>query len=312
MTSKVFWRYVKNSFEPQRYLSPRQNRSLPEKSTIVNFETVANKETSALARQSNLTHTSKVSRFVMNQEPDFKASFRKNFEEVNQQKDVIKDEIFSPRRSLPLPITHPMMQINTSRKRQYAGKHNNERRDSDYSSINDKLHVMGEPVTADNYSLKGNEGGGDTARRDVGGEDGSNTSRSFYLSMPKSLGRKKPFEQKKQLYVTKDWSKPQYPDPGNQLENHKLYNIKRSSGLRARDFISGGKDVLLNQGGKTGVEIVDEFNKNSTKIGAYSPESVHGVKASYARDSKAYRRSERTWDSMVGHSRYTSNGNFEY
>ena len=99
---------------------------MPEKSTIVNFETVANKETSALARQSNLTHTSKVSRFVMNQEPDFKASFRKNFEEVNQQKDVIKDEIFSPRRSLPLPITHPMMQINTSRKRQYAGKHNNE------------------------------------------------------------------------------------------------------------------------------------------------------------------------------------------
>ena len=39
-------------------------------------------------------------------------------------------------------------------------------------------------------------------------------------------------------------------------------------------------------------KFIDEFNKNSTKIGAYSPESVHGVKASYARDSKAYRRSD--------------------
>ena len=303
--------YVKNSFESQRYLSPRQQRSLPEKPGIVNFENIANKETSKLAQQSNVAGTSKVSRFVLNQEPDFRASFRKYFEEANQQKDVLNEQIFSPRRSLPLPKSHPMMLINTSRKRQFAGKHNSERTGSDYSSINDKLHVMGEPVNADSYSIKVVDGGG-TARQENSDNSGSSTSRSLHLSMPKSLGRKRPSEQKQSLLATKDWSIPQYPDPGNQLENRKLYNLKRSSGLRARDFVSGGKDVLLNNDGATGVAIVDEFNANHTKIGAYSPESVHGVKATYAKSSKAYARSERTWDSMVGHSRHSSNGNFTF
>ena len=72
------------------------------------------------------------------------------------------------------------------------------------------------------------------------------------------------------------------------------------------------RDVLLKQDGNTGFDIVDELNKNSTKIGSYGSESMHGVKATYARESKAYRNSERKWDSMVGHSRYTNDGNFEY
>ena len=76
------------------------------------------------------------------------------------------------------------MQLNTSRKRQFA-KHNTERIGSDYSSINDKLHVMVEPVHADTYSIKAGEG--EAQLRQENSTNGGSTNNSVCLSIPKSL-----------------------------------------------------------------------------------------------------------------------------
>ena len=276
---------AQKSFEAQAYLSPRRASSLRERPLKVQFGAKGNKVTSAVAR-ADIPQTSKVSRFVINQDPDVKETKKKGFEK-HQLLDCLDDLIFSPRHqeAAPLPKYHPAMQLNTSRKKYYPDRAHVERTAGiDYSSDRASLHVMAEPLAMD----VGDDGPTD-------GTSGSGR-RAIYLSCPKSLGRKRPIQQKQELFLSKDWTVPEYPDPGDQLMNRKKYGTKGSGSLsgRARDFITGGKDIILPEPGAPPMHAFDQ--------GA-SP----GVKSSYAKQTREYMRAERKWDFMIGHSRHKLN-----
>jgi hypothetical protein len=271
------------SFSPRHYRSSVSNRPVK-----VQFGAQGNLESSVVARSTDDT-TSKVARFVINQDPDVKETRKKNFELNDLTKDSVQQEHFNNPSGLylPLPKTHPVLQINSSRKKQYPGKAYQERSTGlDYSTVDSILHVMEQPLAAP------------APPDDAPGS----ARRTISLSMPKALGRRRHNDKKQGLLATQPWCIPEYPDPGDQLANRKQFYSKRSSADRARDFM-GGKDVILPsaEAGATGVFVYDKYR---------APESM-GVKAKYAKESTAYWRAGKTWVSMVGSDRNSNANNMK-